>query len=281
VWITDEALVGDEWCVDCHDRVDIHDEGGFCAGLCGGNCQSPEFGRPGVWNTDDGLPPEGWVPEPGARYFHPMTYGRRGIHPGDEPAPTIRGVQRGMPETYEPHPNDAVVFQGHQKPDSKRTSGEPDAYQTRGAALPAPSITSGSRSAQWLGRFNDQSGTDFDPEWPDKRPALTVATRDIVPNPRHNKSRHDEATKSRNDGVRVTVREAARLQTYPDTFDWSPMVSVLRSGVDTGKLAPMSKTKAFLQIGNAVPPLLALRTLSVILDDMALTPERLERKATP
>ena len=32
---------------------------------------------------------------------------------------------------------------------------------------------------------------------------------------------------------------------------------MLRKGVDTGRVAPMSKTKAFLQIGNAVPPIMA------------------------
>ena len=198
-----------------------------------------------------------WQPAPGARYFHPMTYGRRGIHPGDEPAPTIRGVQRDMPATYEPHPSDAVIFQGHQKPDSKRTSGEPDAYQTREAELPAPSITSGSRSAQWT----------------HERPATTVVGQfspDIISAPGGSGVRSSDVSKHRQDrpdSVRVTVAEAAALQTYPADFDWQPPVPVLRNGVDTGRVAPMSKTKAFLQIGNAVPPLLAAHVLSTILDD--------------
>lgn len=207
-----------------------------------------------------------WQPEDGAKYFRPTTYGRRGIHPSDEPAPTIRGTQRDMPETYEPHPSDAVVFQGHQKPDSKRSGDEPDAYQTREADRPAPTLSSGSRSAQWRGRVNDQSGTARDESWPEKRPATTLAARDLVADPGHNKSRHDAAhvTKSRNDGVRVTVAEASALQSYPRTFNWEPLVPVLRKGVDTGRRAPLSKTKAFLQIGNAVPPLLALRILETL-----------------
>lgn len=198
-----------------------------------------------------------WMPEDGAKYFHPMTYGRRGIHPGDEPAPTIRGVQRDMPATYEPHPSEAVIFQGHQKPDSKRTSGEPDAYQTREAELPAPSITSGSRSAQWT----------------HERPSTTVVGQfspDIISAPGGSGVRSSDVSKHRQDrpdSVRVTLAEAASLQTYPADFDWQPPVPVLRNGVDTGRVAPLSKTKAFLQIGNAVPPLLAAHVLSTILDD--------------
>lgn len=199
---------------------------------------------------------------------------------------------------------DPVVFVGNQKPDSKRTSDEPDKYQERSSTKPAPTITSGTRSArwapgdvtmtaskrsraatrradqpaptitaghdwgdrQWRGVVNDQSGTPRDASWPERRPATTIATRDLVADPGHNKSRHDNATKSRNDGIRVTLEEAARLQTYPATFDWSPMVPVYRNGVDTGRVKPMSKTVGFRQVGNAVPPLLGVHILSTILD---------------
>ena len=53
-----------------------------------------------------------WGFAEGARYFHPMSYVRRGIWPGSEPAPTIRGVQRSMPPDYKPHPRDAIVEDG-------------------------------------------------------------------------------------------------------------------------------------------------------------------------
>lgn len=54
---------------------------------------------------------------------------------------------------------------------------------------------------------------------------------------------------------RVTIEEAAALQSYPPGFDW-------QSGPN-GK--PLTKTKAFLQIGNAVPPKLAEAILATLL----------------
>lgn len=41
-------------------------------------------------------------------YRHPRSYMRRGIFSIDEPSPTVRGVNRPMPEGYEIHPNDPV-----------------------------------------------------------------------------------------------------------------------------------------------------------------------------
>ncbi len=41
-------------------------------------------------------------------YRHPRSYIRRGIFSVDEPSPTIRGVNRPMPDGYKIHPNDPV-----------------------------------------------------------------------------------------------------------------------------------------------------------------------------
>lgn len=41
-------------------------------------------------------------------YRHPRTYGRRAIFSVDEPAPTIRGINRPMPSTYERHKGDVA-----------------------------------------------------------------------------------------------------------------------------------------------------------------------------
>ena len=45
-------------------------------------------------------------------YRHPRSYQRRGIFSVDEPSPTIRGVNRPKPETYERHPGDPVDPKG-------------------------------------------------------------------------------------------------------------------------------------------------------------------------
>lgn len=48
------------------------------------------------------------VNEIGTEFFyrHPRNYQRRGIFSIDEPAPTIRGINRPIPENYEKHHND-------------------------------------------------------------------------------------------------------------------------------------------------------------------------------
>lgn len=91
-------------------------------------------------------------------------------------------------------------------------------------------------------RIHNQSGTKFDLTWPMHRPAPVVAGRDIVTMPGANANRFNGATKSRNDGVRVTVEEAGVLQSFPADYPWQG-----------------TKTKKHEQVGNAVPPLLACR----------------------
>lgn len=270
----------------------------------------------------------------GGTYFHPMSYGRRGVWPNSEPAPTIRGVQRDMPKGYKPHPRDAnseprgEVFVGHQYPDSKDDA-KPSERQRREVEKPAPTITGGSSAALWEGMrgpwgMTDRpyptvaSGTEkgggTDPlalggsgarkilkdaqergEWVDERegsdrgrdwmhetahsgangpkhrpltvPARTVTSdfggtgfveesevperarelyRDVTPVERYGDRAGTKAE-------RVTIAEAAALQSYPPGFVWDAEVVDPR----TKKLKPITKTKTFLQIGNAVPPLLA------------------------
>ena len=41
-------------------------------------------------------------------YRHPRNYNRRGIFSIDEPAPTVRGVNRPVPKGYKGHPGDPI-----------------------------------------------------------------------------------------------------------------------------------------------------------------------------
>lgn len=116
---------------------------------------------------------------------------------------------------------------------------------------PSPTITASMDNGnfQWIDReavaaeveprVNNQSGTEFDLAWPADRPAPTIAGRELVTMPGANANRFNGSTKSRNDGIRVTVEEAGVLQSFPADYPW------------TG-----NKTKQFEQVGNAVPPLL-------------------------
>jgi site-specific DNA-cytosine methylase len=101
-----------------------------------------------------------------------------------------------------------------------------------------------------LPRVNNQSGNTFDLAWPADRPSPAIATRPLVSMPGSNANRHQpDATKSRNDGLRITVQEAAVLQSFPP--DWA---------------FQGSKTSRFKQVGNAVPPLLQFATTRHLLE---------------
>ncbi|MEB3278089.1 MAG: DNA cytosine methyltransferase [Lyngbya sp.] len=49
-------------------------------------------------------------------YRHPRSYQRRGIFSIDEPSPTVRGVNRPIPKTYQKHPNDPVEITPNIRP---------------------------------------------------------------------------------------------------------------------------------------------------------------------
>ena len=93
-------------------------------------------------------------------------------------------------------------------------------------------------------RVNNQSGTVFDLAWPADRPAPVIAGRGLVTMPGANANRFNGATKSRNDGIRITVEEAGVIQSFPYTYPWQG-----------------NQTKKFEQVGNAVPPLLGMHMI--------------------
>ena len=102
-------------------------------------------------------------------------------------------------------------------------------------------------AAEVAPRVRNQSGTEFDLAWPLDRPSPVIAGRGQVSMPGENANRFNNATKSRNDGIRVTVQEAAVLQSFPADYPWQG-----------------SKTQQYQQIGDAVPPLLAYHIVKEI-----------------
>lgn len=83
--------------------------------------------------------------------------------------------------------------------------------------------------------------------WAFERPATTLAGRPLVADPGTNANRYNGSTKSRNDGVKVTLEEAAVLQSFPADYPWQG-----------------TKSKQWEQVGNAIPPLLAEAILRAV-----------------
>lgn len=137
-------------------------------------------------------------------------HGDREGTPVSEPAPTITGKSRSD-----------VWFLGAGAA-SERTAGAAPRELTE----PAHMIT-GKGTAAWV----------FD------RPATTVMGDPLIGRPGH-KSRDKGERQFDKDSVRVTVEEAAVLQSFPPAYPWFG-----------------SKTSQHQQVGNAVPPLLAAAVL--------------------
>ena len=93
--------------------------------------------------------------------------------------------------------------------------------------------------------------------WTVERPATTVCGRGELGRPGHKDRSAGGEPHFAVDSVRITIEEAAILQSFPADYPWQG-----------------SKTKRFEQCGNAVPPLLAEHVLS-----MATGIKRLEAAA--
>jgi DNA (cytosine-5)-methyltransferase 1 len=116
------------------------------------------------------------------------------------------------------------------------TSGDPAARGERTLDQPAPTITS--KADRNL--FGVQGGAKGPEVW-FERPATTVVGNDVVAGPGYSvAAKGGVSRQDRNGSVRVTIEDAARLQSFPEGFGFSG-----------------TKGKQFLQVGNAVPPLMA------------------------
>lgn len=183
------------------------------------------IGNAGRWR----LQPGGWRAD---------GQGNRRLHPIEEPAPTLAfGHDSSRWRWVADLDADLVLNTGRDwQPGGTRADAQQVALDR-----PAPAVTgTNGRAWRWEDRRNDQSGPCADLEWPAKRPATTVATRPLIPDPGANANRFNESTKSRNDGYLVEVHEAAILQSFPADYPWQG-----------------TRSDVFRQIGDAMPPRLA------------------------
>lgn len=109
--------------------------------------------------------------------------------------------------------------------------------------------------------------------WTHDRPATTIQGDARVWAPGHKVNADDEARlgqdaarerygdRAGTTAQRVTVEEAAALQSYPVGFRWDVDYLDPRDG----KRKPVSQSRRYLQVGNAVPPLLAEAVLRAAL----------------
>lgn len=179
--------------------------------------------------------------------------------PADRPAPTVHFGARLNGVEWQVDREDAE-HQGSERYAVTNNSGDQSERPADGA--PAYAVTGSGRNVGWRWvdrervadevepRVNNQSGTEFDLSWPADRPSPVVAGREIVTMPGANANRYNGATKSRNDGIRVTVEEAGVLQSFPADYPWQG-----------------TKTKKFEQVGNAVPVLLGKVMIQAVTTD--------------
>lgn len=135
---------------------------------------------------------------------------------------------------------------------SSRTTGGPDKEKVGGSG--AREILYGEQAAgRWItDTGNTRSGTRA---WTFDRPATTVQADPRIWPPGHKLNADDEAAGREYEGragenaIRVTIEEAATLQSFPDDYPWQ----------EAG-----TRTAAFQCIGNAVPPLMARAVLEAV-----------------
>jgi DNA (cytosine-5)-methyltransferase 1 len=173
-------------------------------------------------------------------------HGERPDTPVDVPAPVITSKARTA---------EWVLDTGQ----TSKTSRGPEPY-VRPIDAPSPTLTAQS-AGFWHYRNGNQPNSALralnepapkvhfghrtnDVRWVEERPSTTVLGDPRIGRPGH-KDRDKGESAFDNDSVKVAVQEAGVLQSFPPTYPWQG-----------------SRTKQFEQVGNAVPPRLAMHVLA-------------------
>jgi DNA (cytosine-5)-methyltransferase 1 len=119
---------------------------------------------------------------------------------------------------------------------------------------PAPTITGESHRWAWMPIPAIEGERSEDIAWPYDRPSPTIVgtfAPDVVAAPGYRKA-GDPPRQKTPGSVRITIQEAAVLQSFPADYPWRG-----------------NEGKQYLQVGNAVPPLLAMALLSALYPELA------------
>jgi DNA (cytosine-5)-methyltransferase 1 len=158
--------------------------------------------------------------------------------PADEPAGTLYFGGRMNDVRWVVRTGNNSMATG--RAGSRAGDGDVQAYE-RSCDEPAPTLDTGVGN-KWTVEQREV--------WGD-RPATTVVGSfrpDVIAAPGY-RTTEDGPRQNAAGSVRVTVQEAAILQSFPRDYPWQG-----------------SKTKQFQQVGNAVPPRLAMHVLAAVLD---------------
>lgn len=188
----------------------------------------------------------------------------------DYPTPTVTGQSlsaRIMRSNYGTGGDAAARGEGVDAQPAPTITSKADRNKWVGDGRPAPTVTGGGATtggAEVFGRHGRAiiermvgDGPRETPHLDPEKPSTTVAG-----DPRLTSRDHHEPGAQAGRSTRVTVAEAAALQSYPADFIWAAEVEDPRK---PGQVKPITKTNTFLQIGNAVPPLLAEAILREVL----------------